>query len=189
MRVHLRSVTRRRLEPDHAADVIVANMPLYIAARGDDEKLSDLLEKIHAAIIPIANVVNDPITAYHGHATRVNIVTGTTTASPAIIPRRADILSALRVAPKKKTPRIGPLMSEATDNAVFKAERCVCCNASPTAICAMPAITTSHREARIDRARAGIKSETTVADIALNEDDIAAARIAATTSPDKPGGR
>jgi hypothetical protein len=114
-----------------------------------------------------------------------------TAASPALMPMNAAAGPPRFSAPRKKTPRIGPLMSEATESAVFSAERASYCNATPTAIWATPATMVMTRERRIAlrSSRGRARSATTVAAIAFSDDDIAAARIAATTSPVRPTGR
>ena len=66
----------------------------------------------------ITNVVRLPIRAYHGHAIFVPSKMQSIKIQLTIIPTRACISRArFRNAPTRNTPSIGPLMSDATDNA------------------------------------------------------------------------
>src|SRR5205085_11587796 len=68
---------------------------------------------------PTASVVMLPITAYHGQAIGVHNQTEVMTAMPVSIPVNAATVPSRFIADSRKTPRIGPLMREATPRAVF----------------------------------------------------------------------
>src|SRR4029079_4520983 len=95
---------------------------------------------------PTMNVVIEPTSVYHGHATRLANATYDTTAMPVRIRANARVPPPLREAPRRKTPRIGPLIREAIERTVLSADFAVRSIATPTAICTIPAITVIHFE-------------------------------------------
>ena len=80
-------------------------------------------------------VVKLPINAYQGHAVEVPKSIKVINAILAIMPIRAWISRAfLMKAPTRNTPRIGPFISDATDNAMPSAELFASFNAIAIAI-------------------------------------------------------
>src|SRR5437867_11163189 len=71
---------------------------------------------------PTTSVVMLPTTAYHGQASGVHSHTAVTTAMPVIMPANAAAVPSRFNADSRKTPRIGPLIREATPSAVLTAD-------------------------------------------------------------------
>ena len=108
--------------------------------------------------------------------------------------KAADSFAFLINNPTRKTPKTGPLKSEAIDKAWSSAERFCFITTSATAIWTKPMTSVSQPEifnkCRSDLSLANglYKSLTNVAAIEFKDEESAAAKIAAITSPDKPEG-